>query len=43
MGKAASKSGRIFRSFSEIEITDFQLLVQQLFQQIWAIFENIKE
>ena len=42
MGKAASKSGSLFSVISEIEITDFQLLVQQLFHQIWAIFENIK-
>ena len=43
MGKAASKSGSLFSVISEIEITDLQLLVQQLFHQIWAIFENIKE
>ena len=43
MGKAASKSGSLFSVISEIEITDFQLLVQKLFHQIWAIFENIKE
>ena len=43
MGKAASKSGSLFSVISEIEITDFQLLVQKLFHQIWVIFENIKE
>ena len=34
MGKAASKSGSLFSVISEIE---------QLFHQIWAIYENIKE
>ena len=40
MGKAASKSGSLFSVVSEIEITDFQLLVQQLFHQIWVIFRS---